>query len=370
MRVLHVISDQNIGGAGVLLLSLLKHFNTDEVQSFVALPKDSLLRPRVEACGVPVYPLSSLPDRPRAASVREIKKLIQKTKPEILHTNAAISARISAKLCDLPSVYTRHCCFPMRGFEATPPVRLLKAAVNRSLNSHAIATAEAAAENLSETGVPKERIHIIINGSDPVREISEGERARYMKAWNLRKGDFTVGLCARMEPYKGHRTLLSAAEILRDCAPHIPFRFLLAGDGSEREALLAECYDRGLSEIVHFCGFLEDVAPFYRLLRVNVNCSEGTETSCLAISEGMSASLPTVASNYGGNPAMLGDCKAGFLFRMGDAEALSDCLLQLAEHPILENSMKRAALARYERYYTATRMAQKTAQVYREILEN
>ena len=54
MKVLHVISDSNIGGAGVLLTSLLRHFDRERVQSVVALPYDSALTERISTLGVPV----------------------------------------------------------------------------------------------------------------------------------------------------------------------------------------------------------------------------------------------------------------------------------------------------------------------------
>ncbi|MBQ9131153.1 MAG: hypothetical protein IJX62_01605, partial [Clostridia bacterium] len=57
MKVLHVISDENIGGAGVLLCTLLRHFDRERVQSVVALPHGSALTPRIRDLDVPVLEL-------------------------------------------------------------------------------------------------------------------------------------------------------------------------------------------------------------------------------------------------------------------------------------------------------------------------
>ena len=118
----------------------------------------------------------------------------------------------------------------------------------------------------------------------------------------------------------------------------------------------AELY---LDDCVTFAGFVADMAPIYRILRVNVNCSCGTETSCLAISEGMSVGLPTVASNYGGNVAMIGECGAGFLFDVGDAEALANAILQIAENEELEKKMQRCAYERYLSHLQQRRWAKR-----------
>ena len=55
MRVLHVISDRNIGGAGVLLCNLLRNFDPRRIESTVLLPKNSLLKERILALGVDVW---------------------------------------------------------------------------------------------------------------------------------------------------------------------------------------------------------------------------------------------------------------------------------------------------------------------------
>ena len=115
MRVLHVISDANIGGAGVLLLSLLRNFDRVQVECTVALPKESALIGRIQTLGIPIHPLRHSPDRISTASIAELKHLLSVIKPDIVHTNAAVSARICAKLCRVTVIHTRHCCFPPSG---------------------------------------------------------------------------------------------------------------------------------------------------------------------------------------------------------------------------------------------------------------
>ena len=128
------------------------------------------------------------------------------------------------------------------------------------------------------------------------------------------------------------------------------------------------CKELGIEDMVCFCGFVEDMAPVYRLLRVNVNCSVGTETSCLALSEGMSASLPMVVSDYGGNGAMVGDGKAGILFPAGDEKALADALEKIVLHEDLEREMKKASYERYLKNYTAVQMTEHLTAVYEDLL--
>lgn len=367
MKVLHVISDENIGGAGVLLCNLLSCFDREKVESVVALPCGSKLAPRIYKMGVRVLYLSEFCERLSPNSVWELSRLIRKNKADIVHTNAAVSARVAARLCNVPVLHTRHCYYPPTGALSNPVLRRVAGFGNRILSDHVIATAVAAAQNLRELGIPERKISIIINGSLPVREVSIAELDAVRMQYGISNEDFVVGICARLEDCKGQDTFLSAAAILRQMHPEIPFCFLIVGDGNRRQVLQKLTAYLGLEDCVIFTGFVSDMAPIYRLLRLNVNCSRGTETSCLAISEGMSVGLPTVASNYGGNVAMIGESESGILFPVGDAEALADAILQIATDAELEKRMKQAARDRYLSHFTAEKMSREVENVYENL---
>ena len=369
MKVLHVISDKNIGGAGVLLCNLLSCFDRTVVESTVALPYGSQLDTRLKQLNIPRVYLHKPCDRVSPKSIWELSQIIKSNNIDLVHANAALAARVAARACHIPVVHTRHCCFPPVGLLTNDLVRHTAGVCNRLLSDYVIATADVAAKNLRELGIPEDKICVIINGSLPVREVDRGVLDETRKAFRIDKGDFTVGICARLEDCKGHDTFFSAAVILRQLRPNFPFRFLIIGDGSRRAELQKLCADFHLNDRVVFTGFVADMAPIYHILRLNVNCSCGTETSCLAISEGMSVGLPTVASDYGGNVAMIGESDAGILFPVGDAEALASAVLQIAEDAELEKRMKEAARARYLTHFTAAKMSREVQEVYEMILE-
>lgn len=368
MRVLHVISDPNIGGAGVLLTTLLRGFDPARVQSVVALPVGSELFSRVRALDVPTVTLRERCDRGSLVSVAELTRVIRLIGPDILHTNAALSARIAGKIAGVRVVHTRHCCFPPEGIWRVGAVRSVGGVLNRMLSDRVIATAEAAAKNLCEFGIPREKIDVIPNGSEPIRAVTPAEKRAFAAAWGIRKQDFPVGICARLEPYKGQETFLRAAKIVTERERDRRFVFLLAGEGSDRERLETLALSLGIGDRVRFLGFLTDPAPFYRTVRINVNCSSGTETSCLALSEGMSAGVPCVVSDFGGNPAMIGESDAGILVPTGDAEAAAEAIMRIAADRELEKRMQRAALERYAKEYTAEGMVERVTRVYERLV--
>ena len=365
MKILYVISDRNVGGAGIQLCGLLRNLDRRRFDPVVALPYGSALRARLLALRVPVHELEHPCSRVSAASVRELLGVVRAVSPDVVHANAALCARIAGRLSGRPVVHTRHCCFPAAQ-AGNPLLRGAERWANRLLSDRVIATSASAARALVREGIPRSAIWVILNGAEPVRPVPEAELAVWRQRLNLGPQDYCVGLCARLEPCKGHETFLRAAALASAAMPERRFRFLIVGDGSRRRELEGMVRALGLEEAVRMTGFVQDVAPVYRLLRIHVSCSV-SETSCLAVSEGMSASLPTLVSSAPGNRAMLGQSGAGFCFPVGDAAALSAAICRIAADPSLENALRHAAYRRYSARFTARAMTRRVEALYRTL---
>jgi glycosyltransferase involved in cell wall biosynthesis len=80
---------------------------------------------------------------------------------------------------------------------------------------------------------------------------------------------------------------------------------------------------------VRFYGYTPSVHPFYHAIDAHLSCSLGSETSSLSLAEGLSAGLPTLASDTPGNRERLGE--GGLLFPVGDGAALGRLLLSLCK---------------------------------------
>jgi glycosyltransferase involved in cell wall biosynthesis len=104
-------------------------------------------------------------------------------------------------------------------------------------------------------------------------------------------------------------------------------------------------------------------------LDVQLNCSYGTEASSIALIEGMSLGLPTLASDYGGNPWLVEDGVSGLLFRSRDSQDLAEKLARLMDDPDLCQRLRQGALEAYQGRYTGERFAENIEAVYRGLLE-
>ena len=103
---------------------------------------------------------------------------------------------------------------------------------------------------------------------------------------------------------------------------------------------------------------------------INVNCSVGTETASLALSEGMGLSIPCVVSDFGGNPYMVKDGKNGIIYPRGDSVALADSIEVLCNDYTLYEELSRGARKRFDEELNVNHMTEKTYEFYELMLRN
>lgn len=156
---------------------------------------------------------------------------------------------------------------------------------------------------------------------------------------------------------KNQRLLIEAlAELRRRGGEGFEVRFVGAdtGDGymARCRALAAEL---GVAGQVRFSGFVDAMEACYAEADVFVLCShrEGLPMSVL---EAMRAGKSVVATDVGGVAEQIEDGVSGFLVPVDDPGALADRLAQLKHDPALRVRFGRAARARFEATFTASRM--------------
>ena len=362
IKVLHVISDKNIGGAGRLLLNLLKEADREKFDISVALPHGSLLIPHIQALGIKVFKLRGGTSSLEFSAIREVCKIIKKEKPWIVHTHSALFARIAARACGVPvKLNTKHCSLEERdniGFIKKTATKIFDAL----FTDHTIATAEYAKKRLVAEEITPRKISVIINGSLPIKELTQSEKSAIRTRLGYTDGDFIAGMVARLEHGKGQEIFIQAARLCQKSHPKI--KFLIVGNGSLEDELKSSAH--GLDN-VKFLGFLHDVTEIMNILDANVNCSYISETSSLSLSEGMSVGAVPIVSDCGGNAFMAKDC--GFIIPKKDSSALCEKLIGLSSNRNQKEKLKKASRERFFAQFTSKRMVKETENLYFELLK-
>ncbi len=162
-----------------------------------------------------------------------------------------------------------------------------------------------------------------------------------------------IGMVARLDPIKDHRTLIRALAALSSRRPDLRLEF--AGDGPLRPALEAEALRLGVGERVRFLGFVE-VGPRLAQWDLCVHSTTEEEGMGTAVAEAMMAGLPCVVSDLTVMREVCGE--AGAYFAAGDHAALADRLLSLLGDLGERKRLGLAARERARRMYSVSGMAQ------------
>jgi len=202
---------------------------------------------------------------------------------------------------------------------------------------------------------------MIFNGMPPVKGFTTEEARGLKRKYGIPDGVFTLAIIARLAEVKGHDDILDAAKAVPDAL------ILVAGDG-ERETHLKERIAREGIANVKLVGFIEKVDEIIAITDALLNASFGTEASSLSLIMGMSAGLPAVVSDYGGNPYLVRDGVNGLVVRTRDPVAMADGIRRLMSDPELYARLSEGALRVYYDGFTGEKMASATEDVYSELV--
>lgn len=368
IKVTHILTDSNIGGAGRLLRYFLEEVDREQFEYSVILPEDAALIPEIEALGVPVVTAYGIADRSNAPEMQGIlTEKIKRLAPDILHTHSSRTGRFAGVDAKVPRiVLTKHC-------SDSPPARYMKFPMKQMLAREwkktlhgAIATDYGSSVALTEEGLAKDKITIVYNGAPALRQISEIEKSELRASLSIPNSAFVVGIFARLEPVKDHATFIEIAEACAERGLDDVF-FLIVGDGSQKDAIADEIEKRNLGGKVKMTGFVPDIAPLMNICHVNVNCSVGTETTNLALLEGMSIGVVPVASDLEGNIRICEDC--GYTCLQKEPWDFADAIEELYRDREKCAERSAAAKEKYLAKYTSRRMAREVEDFYRSLLK-
>ena len=368
IKVINVITDTNIGGAGKILLSFLEKYDRDNFDISVIIPTNSLLKEALEKIGVRHIEIDGIADNSDAKeAIDELYEVFKKEKPQIVHTHASFGARRAAKKykkCGI--VYTRHSVFDQPNYKKGFPFKQINGAVNNYYCDKVIAVSPAAKENIVEVGVDEKKVQVVLNGIEAAQRLDLDRKLQIREKWGIDKDDFVVAIIARLEEVKGHQYLLEAAARFKDTDKQV--KIIIAGIGSIEQKLRKQAKELGLDNVI-FTGFIKEIYEIENIMDLQINCSYGTEATSLSLLEGMSLGVPAVVSDFGGNPYVIENGINGMVIKKKDAYALIKAILEFKNDKELYKKCSEGSLEIFNEKFTAESMKNQIQDVYMNILK-
>ena len=356
------------GGTERQFVQVLRQLDRQKYHLFVGcLKRRGPFLAEVEAMGIPIveFPITSLRRWSTLHWLRKLAGFLRREKVDLVHAfefYSVVFAVATARLAGVPVVLaSRRELAGDRTFWQQCPIR-----VACQLSTGIVANSRAAGTcRIGLLPGQSKKVALVPNSID-LEEFHPAVSADQVRN-QLGVADNTplVGSLAPLRPEKDLATFLRAAAAVSAVAPEA--RFLLIGDGSERQKLESLAEDLGLSGRVLFLGDRNDVPDLLAALDVCV-LSSLTESFPNAVLEAMAMGRAVVATNVGGIPELVEEGTTGYLVPPGDADAMARRILELLRDPAQRRAMGGAGRARVEREFTPARMKQKLEGLYDRLL--
>ncbi len=351
INVLHIIDKFSMDGVTPssctrLFEEWIPRFNQDVFDVKVCTLRDPDPAGKIlEEKGIRVFYINK--GKMSLGNIGEISRLIQQENIDIVHLHgysAANFGRIAARKMGIKNIVHEHAVLKVL------PHQFLADWLLRKKTDVAIGVCQVVKEFMIRgRSIPEDKIRIIFNGVDVKKytPLSTRSQQDIRETFNIPPGTRVVGTITRLRKEKGNDIFLRAIPDIVKRENKV--RFLIVGEGPEKEALKNLAAQLGIEKYVVFTGFRKDVSALLSLFDIKVipSLSEGFP---LAFLEALASGRAIVASAVGSISEVSVDGETALLVPPGDAKELSAKIIQLLQDDFLREKLGKNAREEAKKY--------------------
>ena len=349
--VLFVDHAAALGGAEKCLLLLFEHLDAASIVPHLATSA-GLLADHARALGVRVYevPLPRLRRQAGApwrlvAGAAALTRIVRRERIALIASHSAradLYAALAARCTHCRLVWHVH--------------ELVRARLHRRVMCATCDAAVAVSAAVAAVLPRSDKVHVIRNGvrTADFAVLPKDRAAALRRQWGVPADATLVGQVARLQPWKGQRDVIAAAEMVLRERPDL-YVVIVGGDVfgdavAYERALRADVSERGLDGRVVFAGHVTDIVAVLGALDVMVHASPAEPFGTILL-EAAAAGVPIVAYDGGGVPELLADEVTALLVPAGDWHALSGGIVRLVDDRRLARALAARAQVTVQRWF-------------------
>jgi L-malate glycosyltransferase len=219
-------------------------------------------------------------------------------------------------------------------------------------------------ETVRDFRVPQERIEVIPNFIDT--KIYHPGKEPCHRSTLSEEGE---SILMHVSNFRGVKRVTEVVEIFARVQKKTPSRLVMIGDGPDRPRASERAKELGIADRVVFLGKHDSVDELLSCADVFLLPSEN-ESFGLAALEAMASGAAVVATKAGGIPEVVPDGEAGYLFEVGDVEAMAEGTLEILGDPALLKRFRAHAREIATTEYSADRVVPMYEAVYRRVADS
>lgn len=370
MRLLYVTNTLDIGGAETSLIRLTGALRARGHGVAVLSRGGELVGDLERAGGQHHHAPVRLGVRDLARSAVAVRSLVRGFQPDVVHALSP-AGNLATQLLGRggrPAVVSSP--MGLQASEREPGwLTLIRNAMLVLRTDRVLVISNEIGRSLAPLRLPGSRtVRCNVNGIDVATftDPSPAESAGLRRELGLGDGHQVVVTIGALHPRKSHDLFVRAAAIVQRTHPLA--RFLIVGEGPERDALASLIEREGLSGVVALTGARRDVSLVLALADVCVKPGVVEGFVGLTVLEAMAARVPVVAFDTRDVHAAIVHESTGLLVPRGDVPALAAAIRRLLDEPATRATLAERGHAHVREYFALDVVAANVERVYSEIL--
>ena len=361
IKVLHLVTSLEVGGAQHGMLLGLPRFDSDQYEHIVCSIMGRMqMASQFREAGIEVRSLG-LSRKTDIGVVLRLRAMLKEMRPDVLHTyllHGNILGRLIGRLVGVPVIIGSERTIG----QARKWGRLVTRLTNPLTDAVEVNSEIGGKAIERDLGVPSEKIELVRSGLDLSVFSSANRRDELRSEFGVAADQHLIVYMGRLRTVKGVEFGIRAFATALEQLPNI--RMVLAGEGDQRNFLGSLVSELGISEQVEFLGVRNDV-PELLGAADSVLMPSLTEGFPRTAIEAMAAGKPVIATNVGGTPEAVIDGETGILVPARDSDALSAAIVRLVGDTDLQARLAQAGRKRAEKNYSVDRYVSRLDELYR-----
>lgn len=366
-KIMYFITTSEWGGASQYVYNLCKFEKDKGNKVYLAVGSQGELSNRVKELQIPVFIVKSVKRSINPVSdikaIFEMRELIKRINPDILHLNSSKAGIIGRVACKSIKHQKAKVVFTVHGWAFTDGVpSKFKKSLFRS--------AEKIVSGLADLFICVSKYDQYIGKRDKVLNNKTNSVVIYNGSQNPNSDliNYTVHnplklvMVARFSPQKNQKLLIEA---LKKINPN-SYQLTFVGDGETLIDCKRLVEQLSLSNSINFVGFKKDVGPYLVNNDVYILTTH-YEGLPISIIEAMSYGLPILASDVGGNSELVTNNVNGYL--VNNVNELVNSILRLISNPDRVKDMGKKSRVMFQKKFTLNKSIEGINMAYEKLLK-
>lgn len=369
IRIVHVISDLDTGGAEAMLAKLVQGMDRARfTNTVISLTNRGQLAEQIESLGVAVHTLGMRRGWPDLSALPRLIRLLRTLKPTLVQSwlyHADLLSLLAVKWLGHPLLLWNLRCSDMDLTKYRPLTRWVQRVLAwwSAAPAVIVVNSEAGKQAHERLGYHPRRWEAIPNGFD-LDQFRPDVKLRGMRRqeWRVPDDAVVIALVARVDAMKDHATFLEGACQITQ-ARHRAYFMLI---GKDTELLAGTVVTMGLTERVHLLGYRRDVSSLLPGMDIVCLSSAFGEGFPNVLGEAMACGIPCVSTDVGDARSIIAN--TGLVVPPRSPSSLANALIELIDRgPAVRAELGRSARQRVASEYSLQHIIVRYEKLYLDL---